>query len=411
MKKTIKFMLIITLIINTIGVYFINVNYDILNLFDYEDFISIFNIIVFLFFSLVTRKKKVKNYNFKIYIIFFIILCIVSSLQANFLFNQGFINGLLAQKEVLSVALLYFPISKIINSDIITKEELYKMINAFALIQLFLFITQYLLSNKVSFLTVYTAERYGEIRYYFNPILLDLFLVYNLNDYINSSNKKGKFFNILWIALVLFDTMIVQKYRLTSIALILIIILGLLIGKTKIINKLGHIFVAGLFSLFMINTRIVQDLILEFTVKTKTYTYSIREAGRKLYLKMLYKHPILGGGYPKSETALQAAGNYNKIYFTDNGIFGFAYIYGGLGVIWFVFLWFNMIKKGFQIFNNKHNLIYLLFPLFFVITCINEAHWYWHHGLIIFILFLILFESEYKGINSKGVEKHVTKVN
>ena len=242
-------------------------------------------------------------------------------------------------------------------------------------------------------MVVHTAKRYGDIRYYFDPILLDLFLIRNLNNFVNDKKKAS---SIFFIILILFEVMVVQKYRLTSVALILTTVIGLFVGKTNVIKKMGYIFLAAIFSVFMLNTRLVQDLISEVTVTNKTYTYSIRETGRKLYLNTVHHHPILGGGYPKTTRALIAAGAYNNIIFSDNGVFGFMYIYGGVGLIWYITLWISMLLKGFKIYKKKKNIIYLLFPMFFLMTCINELHWYWHHGFIIFILFLTLFEREIK---------------
>ena len=41
-----------------------------------------------------------------------------------------------------------------------------------------------------------------------------------------------------------------------------------------------------------------------------------------------------GGGYPYIEDALEASGYYKRMYLVDNGVFGFIYIYGGVGIIW-----------------------------------------------------------------------------
>lgn len=397
MKKLLEKIIIATLFLNMIGFYFISNSYDIFGIIDYEDFLTIYNILIFMLLSYVIKDYKNHNSKYGFWMITIIFLCFLSSLQAKIIFDQSFIDGLLIQKELISAALLYFPLSKIINNDLIKKDKLFKILDRFAIIQLVLFITQYFLADKISFLAVHTAQRYGEIRFYFNPILLDLFLIRNLNSYINTTNKH-KVMNIFWIGLVLFEIMVVQKYRLTSIALIITIIVGMVISKTKIINKFIYIISAGVFSAIMVNTKIVQDLISEFTVQNKTFTYSIREIGRNLYMQMLNNHPILGGGYPVSATARDAAGYNNLILLDDNGIFGFAYIYGALGLIWAISLLLKILKNGFKILNKTKNLVYFLFPLLFIITCVNELHWYWQHGFIIFVIFLIMMEEELKTI-------------
>ena len=392
MKKIIKVSLILLLIVNSIMIYFFDNNYDFFGIFDYEDFVAIFDILIAIILILATKNYKLPKNSFKGWIIFFMILCFLSSLQSHLLFEQSILDGIIVQKELISICILYFPLSKIIHNNLYEKEKLLKLLDTFAIIQLTLFITQYLLSSSVSFLTVHTAKRYGDIRYYFNPILLDFFLIRNLDNFLNKKGSKSK--AIIFMALVLFEVMVVQKYRLTSIALIIVVVFGLIISKTNTIKKFGYLVTGTIFTTFMLNTRIVQDLISEVTIKNKTFTYSIRSVGRRLYLNMVKKHPLLGGGYPKTETALNAAGLNNNIIFSDNGIFGFMYIYGLVGIIWFITLWFKLLKNGYAILKKNNSVLYLLFPLFFVMTSINELHWYWQHGFIIFILFLVLFEKE-----------------
>ena len=391
-NKAIKIVFSILLILNVIMIYFIDNKTDFLDIIDFEDFLAIVNSFIGIILIILTWKLKSPAKNFTKFMLFFIVMCVFSSLQSNFLYRQSFTGGLLAQKQLISFIILYFPISKIVYNQVINKKSLYKFIKAFAIIQLVLFISQYVLSNTISFMTVHTATRYGEIRYYYNPLLLDLFLIINLNEYVNNSGNKYK--NLFFIAIVLFETMVVQKYRLTSLALVIIVAIGLIIGKTSLLKKLFHTILAVIFSILMVNTRIVQDLFIELTISKITYSYSIREVARELITNTVYKHPILGGGYPKSELALLKSGYYNDIYLFDNGIFAFAYIYGCIGIAWVILLWYKMLKYGCKIFKENKNITFILFPLFLVITCINEVHWYETNGLFVFVLFLILLERE-----------------
>ena len=108
------------------------------------------------------------------------------------------------------------------------------------------------------------------------------------------------------------------------------------------------------------------------------------------------KHPILGGGYPSNfyQPARYAAGIDQLIYLYDNGIFGFMYIYGIIGLIWLVSLWAKILKDGSYIQKQYSEMLFLLYPFFFIITCMNELHWYWEYGMVVFSLYLCAMEAK-----------------
>ena len=104
----------------------------------------------------------------------------------------------------------------------------------------------------------------------------------------------------------------------------------------------------------LLNTTMFRDIIEQFSLGFTDYGhFGIRADARKLYLEMLAKHPFLGGGYPYIENALEASGYYKRMYLVDNGVFGFIYIYGGVGIIWIAALWTKLIKMSRKVFENK----------------------------------------------------------
>ena len=386
--------LIILLIINLDVFYLVDTNVKFFSSFDFDDIAFGISIVLFLYLIFINRNLEKPKYNYKLWFIFMLVMIFLSSFQSYILYNQNIFDGFLPQKDIIIFSLLYFPLSKAIFNKKITIDNIKKILNVFAVIQLILFISQFLLSDKITFLYINTASRYGEIRYYFNPILLDYFLLVNLNNLLD---KKHILRSIIFISLVLFDVMIVQKFRLTSVGLIIIIAIGMLFNGRKINEKFKYILLLGIFAVFILNTTLVQDVIKEvFNTNTTSSTLSIRKVGRQLYFNTLSKHPLLCGGYPKKNEALLAAGMFNKIYLVDNGIFGFMYIYGSLGILWFVTLWYKMITCGYKIMKKNKNIVYFLFATFFVITSIDEAHWYWQSGFCILVIFILMLEYETK---------------
>lgn len=336
------------------------------------------------------RKCPSPKYEYGFWCVGVIILTVLSSLQAENLFGQPFMLGFRAQRTFLAWAILYFPLQKAIHNGWYSKQDLRTLIRVIGGCELFLFIGQYILRNQFLFLQVNTNDRYGEIRFYFQPVWLILLLVTEIDEYVNTNKTEKKLYSGAIIVLVLFEVMVVQKFRLTTIGAVACIVMGLFIARSSVQRKFVYVLIGGLFLILLSNTTMMQDIFDTLLSGSESGNLSIREAGRALYMKTLREHPLLGGGYPNQLflPAYIASGANKSILLVDNGVFGFAYIYGGLGVMWFVSLWVKMLRNGYKLFNFDGSVKYFLFPMFFLITGINEAHWYWMNGFMVLVYFL-----------------------
>lgn len=330
-----------------------------------------------------------------------LIMTVLSSIQANILYNQNISAGIISQRFIILWALLYFPISKYLCYGKINLTDIKKIITIVGTIELAVFIIQYFMANRVIFTYVLTAKRYGEYRFYFSPIILDLLFFFKLDDFFKKDGKISQRINsLIYIALIIFEVMVVQKYRLTTIGLILMAGLALCMMKQSIQHKAIYWIVGIIGAYCLYHTTLVQDVIHE-VFQGRTYTGGkstlvVREVGRTLYINTFLKHPIFGGGYARSDNylAVIASGRLQRIFFSDNGLFGLLFIYGGVGIAWFFLLWIRMIIHGYKIYKRSDCLTYLLFPLYFLVTGINEAHWYWSDGFMILVIFIVLQREE-----------------
>ena len=148
------------------------------------------------------------------------IMAVLSSIQSNLLYGQSLLQGFAPQRWVLVWLLMYFILRKLIYYKKIDFDLLMKMIVVIGLLQLFLFIAQYFLGESNLFLYVNSGPRNGKVRYYFGPILLDLLFLYML-DRFNAAKTTKKIPYVICCALILFETMVVQQFRLTTMGLIL----------------------------------------------------------------------------------------------------------------------------------------------------------------------------------------------
>lgn len=362
--------------------------------------------------------KKYPVFQYMAFPAAFVALTVLGAIQANRLYNQGLAIGWFGQYRQIIWAILYYPISEYVFYGKITCDDLRKVLKLVGTIQLIIFISQYFLTDQMVFVHVHEAHRYGEIRYYFSPTLIDLLLFFELDRFLNEHGPRttwSRISSVCYIIAILFEVMVVQKYRLTTVGLLCCSALGVLIYKGTTMQKLRYFLLAGIGVIILLNTTIVQDIIGEVLFK-KTYnggvsSLRIREIGRAFYIDTFLKHPLLGGGFPQLEFsgAAEASGYTANLYVGDNGIFGFLFMYGGLGILWVVFLWIKMLRNGWKIYKKSGQLTYFLYPLFFVVTCVNEVHWYYMDGFMFLMFFLVLQQNELQSISLSENEKRTRK--
>lgn len=346
-------------------------------------------------------KKPDFRFSYAVLMSIFPFLAFLSAFQAYRLYRQNIFTGFFVQYFPIAWAILYYPISKYVHYGKITVEDIKKLIKIIGIIQLVIFIGQYILSGVVRFTYVHEGTRYGEVKFYYSPVLLDLLLFLEFDNFTENGGKMSigrKLLLLGYMAAILFEVMVVIKYRLTTAGLLLCLGMGVLLGKSSIKKKTLYIILAIIGGLLILNTTIVQDILNEVlhgqTFTGGVSTLSAREFGRAFCLDVFFKHPILGGGSIGLTVPTERMSQ--SIYLGDYGLAGFLFIYGGLGLFWILMLWAKMLKYGWSIYKKKGRLVYILYPLFFVITGINEIHWYENWGFMVLVLFLVMQQNEYK---------------
>ena len=299
------------------------------------------------------QKLNLKRMQFAGYMVFFAALIFLSSLQSQLLFGQSIKYGLIQQRRLLIWIFVYFAIELALIKGKFNYEQLVSMIRIIGRIELAIYISQYFLYDYIHFLYVSVSSRYNDVRFYFTPNLLDFLFMIEMDFLLNKYNsKREKIKSGITIVLILFEVMIVQKFRLTTMALICCFVLCVLIKRFSKAIKFIYVMIAVLGICILLNTTMFRDIIEQFSLGFTDYGhFGIRADARKLYLEMLAKHPFLGGGYPYIEDALEASGYYKRMYLVDNGVFGFIYIYGGVGIIWIAALWTKLIKMSRKVFG------------------------------------------------------------
>lgn len=368
---------------------------NIAGIFNYNDIFILLSLIFCAMVFLIYRKYPKCKYKFKWIILSIIGLSIYSSIQSQILYGQEFIVGLRPQRFWIIWGLLYFPIRRLLYLKELTIEDIKKMVYVIGTIEIILYSLQYIMGNSFKFLYVNVNNRYGQLRFYFNNIFLRILLFINLNNIFQKKKMKS---SIIYIVAILFILMIVGKMRMTTLATLLSMAFGILIWRKGGNVKIGFIILALIASIFLYNTDIVQDTITTIFENSKSVTDTnlvIREEGRKLYLNSLKNHPILGCGYPSilNYNASEAAGFNDNIFLVDNGLYGYIYIYGTIGILWLILFFGTLLKNGWKIFKNNNVYFPLLTVIGWIIAGQTEALWYWDNGFIFVVILLVSIEQ------------------
>lgn len=345
-----------------------------------------------------TRMKDKPKFNSMFWFLSSFLLVVTSAFQGTRLYDQSLWFGIRAQRMILIYSLLYFSTIIYCYKNKISADELRKILYNSACIQLVLFLTQFLLVNNVHFLHAEIAYQQRGLRIYYLPVMLDLLFIFALDDFVRFKNKK-KFISMVVVICVLLDTMVAQKFRMTSVGLLIIAFIFFLLIRTETTHKLFYLIVGAVFFGIIFNTAFIQGVI-EAIFGGQDKNLILREQGRAHYLISFIQHPIFAGGYPhpSSMKAVHAAGIDRGILLVDNGLFGLLFIYGGIGALWFITFWIKQLLYGWKYRKSTNQLALFLFPLFFLVTGLNEAHWYWNFGFATLALFNALQDLSHNEI-------------
>lgn len=337
------------------------------------------------------KNKKNPPFRFGMCILFTLVLMLTSSLQSRLLYNQSILLGIRPQRYWITWAMTYFPIRKLMYLDYITFDDLKGLLYKIGILELILYTGQYLLAENIIFLHVHSYSTYSTSRFYFSNILLCLVLFMRLNDIFNKQNVKRNMFFIAWIIL---DIIQIGKMRMTFIAVSTAILVGIIMWRRGGNYKILSVFVIAIGVVLVSGSEVVQSILPALNGTGRSDTLEIREIGRNFYLDVIKNHPILGGGYINTQwrPAYIASRQSEGITWVDNGIFGFMYFYGGIGLAWVIALFGKTLSLGRWVKNNMNEYVYLLTPVYWLVAMVSEAHWYFI-SFMVFVLLLCLLED------------------
>lgn len=323
-------------------------------------------------------RRKIK-YRYGNLIFATVLLVIFSAVSAYYNFDgQPILLGIRPQRFWLINMLMYFPILKLIKTDVLDKERIFKIIDNVVVIYSVIILVQYFVGTNYRFMYVLSNERYGSIRLYVSSTFLVIAFFYHLNNLLDG--KKIRTIDLLAIGAAIFVLLFVAKSRMRIIAFLgasILFICSKRLTKRKIL--IIALCIIGICAFF--STDMSQDIwnMVTGVGSSINDTSEIRDEGRAFYITantQSWLRFVFGSGYPNmdwSSSYLLSGAAYN-IFYNDNGIIGLFFCYGILFVLWGIKISFKNLYWGIK--GNVSFLAYYaiygllgsftLFPCFYV---------------------------------------------
>lgn len=380
---------------------------------NYADMWLVLYVIYILYIAFKYRRIKTGTPYFALEVIAIIIICILSAVQANRLFGQPLGLGIRPQRFFIVIMLSYFPMRKLFAAEKVNIEKLKKAIINFALIEAVLSIIQQLVYNYFVFMYCMVNQRYGSVRLYLSSSVITLAMFFAMDGIINKKNFNK---NIIMVAIGIIYILTVIKGRLTTISTFSALLVGFLLMKGISTRKLFYAVIVLSLAFGFTHTEMYRDLNDAIEIENGEIggdTLDIRNVGREHYFNRLDKNPFLGGGFPNDlyAPAANAAGYYNNILITDNGIFGTMYIYGYVGLAVFVVLFLRLLYLAWRAYKDNSFYSLIMYIILISVQAVNIVSWYWQNdGTFVLMLVMCMSEAVYLKTKKTDNKKHKKRI-
>ncbi len=365
-----------------------------------------------IFFDTINERK----YQFGHNILFFLVMGAYSSIQAYLLYGQSIVHTFLLQRSIITGFLLYFVLMWYINHKPYALESLTRMIFLLAALELVIYIAQYLLVNQVRFLQCSYNIRMNEVRMNLGAMAVPFVIFFTMNSIYRNERITWK--EILVLGAGLFYSFEVAKTRIVLVAYPVAFIAGYLLWKKGGKKKMAAFFILLGFIFFLTQTELFSFLI--DGLNNKDPSAQTRTVGRMLYSEHIMEHPVLGCGYIflGNAKARAYAGVDSGIYWVDLGVYGIAFFYGFIGIIWLIMLYGKMLIRAFGM-AKKGNYTFWMYIVYLIILSPNGTGYMWYvNNTFGLVLWICLLEGNYKKMqlenssnkyDSGGTKRHVGK--
>ncbi|MFW0899377.1 hypothetical protein SNJ89_02825 [Clostridium perfringens] len=376
----------------------------IFGLINYYDLVFIYSLYLFLLYWMKCGKNYFSGIFTKV-VLFVPILILLSSMMACLFYNQSIISGILTQRAWFISSLVYFPIRYLIKNKKLDLESFFNILYFIVFIEVSIYLIQYLLGADHYFLKVRYTYRYNSIRIVANTAYMELVLIYAMNKILI---KEKVIKNIFFVVIILSYIFIVNKGRGQCFVILAIIALTILFSKIRIISK---IIIISIFIIIANISFLETNVITEFSSiifeGQKDATYNVRQESKEFYFDTMNEEPlswILGYGMQNTtnENSNKATGVSQGYLITDNGIYGFIFSYGILGLIWYIYSLIIQIKYGGKFLIRNGDCIIIIRIIANILSITTNSNFFYTYQSFSSILIFCLIDILNINYSNKG---------
>lgn len=389
-----EFILLAVIIIFAEKCFYLSIILNNVDLLIFQDIVLVLYFIFGVSIFIKYRNVKLPRCNFTIIVMFTIVLAVLSANQAFKLFKQPFLLGFRQQRYFMFHYLMYIPFNKFLYSKEENLQKVKSLICKIGTIEVLFYNLQYLIKGSIMLITVDTSIRYGGIRFHLESVLISLFFFLCMDELLKGNDIRKNTFRL---SMILFYNFFVIRGRLVVIALLATSVMLVFLWRKNIFLKMscilfGIIIFMGLTTLPMFNSYLS---VLDSKTRAQDTNTIIRERGKSYLREQIKKSPILGRGVVNSlnPKACKEAGFDRKYFLNDNGLTGFTYMYGYLGVAWvavlFAFIYFYSIK----LYVKKKEYVFLGYITCLTLVVSNIVEFYWTYGPFYMGIFISMLET------------------
>ena len=336
----------------------------------------------------------------------FIPLLAISSLACYLYFGQPIGMSIRQNRYIIISFLMYYFIIMALASGKLQFSDLINSIKYMALFEICVFFFQYLLVGKVTFVYTGISNRYDSARLRVSYLLPLIFAYFALNEFMNG-RKKVK--NLIFTALGIGVLAVVCKHRAPTMIVLVTLICAYFLWKKDYSTKL-IVFVFGLILLVTVvsSSVIVQDAIRVLTAGNNAGedNFTIRLLGQQYYFNRLstLNAWLVGFGEPNiyHREAYLASGVGYRFYLADNGVFGFLYCHGVVGILWLIAFFKNYFSKALYLFKQRRCYQYIIYIIFEIGNLYMGMHWYYYYSFPFILMFSALSWEYFIAKNEKS---------
>ena len=347
--------------------------------------------IVWIVYVLVMVKNKGRIKSSKLPLLYIFVI-LMSSVAANKFFGQSYGLSIRQNRYIIVCMLLYYAMLKAMNSGALLRDDVVSILSFQAVVEIILFTLQYFLIDKVIFIHATADSRYGDARIRVSYLLALVFMYFCVDKILKN---KYWFLNCVLALASAFILVGICKHRAPSLIMIFTLVLAYFLWKKDLLKK----YVIGIFFAIMVvvlvsNSSLIKDALTGIIYGDENL--DIRSEGRLYYLMRIFESPLVGYGEPNvnCDVAVKASGVDQNWFLADNGIWGFLYCHGAIGLIWLIFLWIKLYRESYYLYKNKRMYQYLLYVLFETGNLYMGMHWYYYYTMP-FVLCVTLMDYDY----------------